>query len=412
VRIAYVAPYQGPQLLQRRPVVGNLALAGNLKIELIAGLLARRGHDVEIISQGEVLNRPRFYPGFQETTTGDRAVPVFYSSALPIRFVNGYWSGRGVLSILKNRHRDKQFDAVIVYNLNVPQVRAGLYAADKLHLPVIVEFEDDSFVDILGQPLKVGVKAKWQRGRQLALLNKAKGAICVSPHLQTRFEANKPMLLLRDVISDEVISHARQSNASRRKNIVAFSGTFARSKGLVPLIEGWKSANLSNWELHLAGDGAIAGDLRRRAEGTSSIKFRGLLSRNENAAFLAESRIGINPHDLSATPGNVFAFKIIEYLAAGLHVISTPMGPLEAELETGITYIQDNSASSVAKGLSDVIRGEHYSQLATDAAVQRYGGDAVAVALDGLLSRAVRSDIEVSKMSTYRPGLDPSAKWD
>ena len=61
MRIAYVAPYQGPGLLQSRPSLANLALAGNLKIELVADLLHQHGHDVEIISQGEVVENSLRY---------------------------------------------------------------------------------------------------------------------------------------------------------------------------------------------------------------------------------------------------------------------------------------------------------------------------------------------------------------
>jgi len=61
--------------------------------------------------------------------------------------------------------------------------------------------------------------------------------------------------------------------------------------------------------------------------------------------------IGINPHHVSETPGNVFAFKIIEYLASGAHVITTPMGPLEKELEAGVTYMPDNSPATIAAAL-------------------------------------------------------------
>jgi glycosyltransferase involved in cell wall biosynthesis len=363
----------------------NLALAGNLKIELISELLARAGHDVEIISQGEVVeNSSRFFSGFHETTPGERKIPVFYASAFPVRFINGYWSSRGVLSLFKRRHHERPFDAVIVYNLKGPQVKLALYATDRLRLPVIVEFEDDSFVDIMGQA-NVGLKARLHRAQEQKVLNQAAGSICVSPHLQTRFAAGTPSLLLRGVISEHITAHACRSDASRRKNIVAFSGTFTPNKGLVPLIVAWKSLNLPDWELHLAGDGSIANDLRRLAEGVPTIKFRGLLDRNENAAFLAEAKIGVNPHELSAIPGNVFAFKIIEYLAAGLHVVTTPMGALEPELEHGITYIDDNSSAQVAAGLTDVVRGRRYDRLAADAAVRLYGGTTVAAALDGLL---------------------------
>ena len=395
MRIAFVAPYQGAELLQRRPSMINLALAGNLKIELVAELLARRGHDVEIISQGEVVeNSSRFFPAFKETA-GERKVPVWYASAFPVRYVNGYWSTRGLLSIFKRRHREQPFDAVIVYNLKLPQVAAALYATDRLGLPVVVEFEDDSFVDIGGQTVG-GLKANYQRARELKVLRQAAASICVSPHLQTRFPADRPSMLLRGVISEQIVACARRSPVAARKNIVAFSGTFTANKGLVPLVEAWKTLDPRGWELHIAGDGAIAAELRALAAGVASIKFRGLLDRHQNAAFLAEAKIGINPHDLSATPGNVFAFKIIEYLAADLHCISTPMGPLEAELEAGMTYIEDNSAGRVAAGLGDVIRGGLYERRAADAAVRLYGGDAVAESLDRLLHGVVRASEELS----------------
>jgi glycosyltransferase involved in cell wall biosynthesis len=394
MRIAYVAPYQGVELLRRRPTTLNLALAGNLKIELIAELLSRAGHDVEVFSQGEVVeNNGRFFPAFEEAIAGEWKIPVFYASALPIRFVNGYWSARGLLSIFRNRHGIRPFDALIIYNLKVPQVSVALHASEKLGLPVIVEFEDDSFVDIAGRPSTAGIKARWQRSRELKVLNQAAASICVSPHLQTRFKPGKPSLLLRGVISEQITACAQRNPVEQRKNIVAFSGTFTSTKGLVPLIEAWKTLHLPGWELHIAGDGAIADDLRRRAEGVPSIKFRGLLDRHQNAAFLAESRIGVNPHDLSTTPGNVFAFKITEYLAAGLHVISTPMGPLQAELEAGVTYIEDNSLERVAKGLSDVIQDHRYGRLADDAAVRLYGGDAVTRALDRLLRNVAQSAV-------------------
>ena len=52
MRIAYVAPYQGPTLLTRRPIVRNRSMSNAVKIELIATLLRERSHDVEVISQG------------------------------------------------------------------------------------------------------------------------------------------------------------------------------------------------------------------------------------------------------------------------------------------------------------------------------------------------------------------------
>ena len=92
MRIAYIAPYQGPELLRLRPCLYNLSLAAKVKIQLIAELLQGGSHEVEIISQGEVDKyRMRYYPQFVESELFHPNIPVYYVSALPVRFVSGFW---------------------------------------------------------------------------------------------------------------------------------------------------------------------------------------------------------------------------------------------------------------------------------------------------------------------------------
>ena len=113
------------------------------------------------------------------------------------------------------------------------------------------------------------------------------------------------------------------------------------------------------------------------------------MDRKENARFLSEAQIGINPHELSDTPGNVFAFKIIEYLAAGAHVITTPMGTLEPEFERGITYMSDNRPETIAATLQRVIGDRLFERTAAKAAEDVYGPAAVANSLNKLLNEVV-----------------------
>jgi glycosyltransferase involved in cell wall biosynthesis len=142
---------------------------------------------------------------------------------------------------------------------------------------------------------------------------------------------------------------------------------------------------LRGWELHISGHGSETSSLKELAAGCNSIFFRGLLNREEHARLLCDARIGVNPHDLSASPGNVFAFKIVEYLAAGNHVLTTPMGPLESELEAGITYMPDNQRETIASSLAQVIQGALYERRADEFANQQYGPEGVSRALDALL---------------------------
>lgn len=374
--------------MKRRPTVQNLALAGNLKIELIAELLRRHRHDVEVLSQGEVVERRfKYYPAFSETKPSSSGIPVHYASALPIRFVNGWWSSRDLLALFRERHRVSPFDLVIIYNLKQPQVECASFAIDRLGLPVVVEYEDDAFVNMAGLS-EQGLRVRWRFRRAKRILDSAAGCVGVSPFILSRFPVFIPRLLLRGVVSDEILSF-RTKETQEKRNWVAFSGTLFRSKGLEPLITAWGMARPAGWELHIAGHGELADKLHKMASNDSSIVFHGLLDRRENARFLSEAKIGINPHDLSETPGNVFAFKIIEYLAAGAHVITTPMGTLEPEFERGITYMPDNRPETIAATLQRVIEDRLFERTAAKAAEDVYGPAAVASALNKLLDEVV-----------------------
>jgi Glycosyl transferases group 1/Glycosyl transferase 4-like domain len=388
MRIAYIAPYQGPALVKRRPIIKNLSLAGRVKTERIAELLQRSSHDVEILSQGEVIEHQfKVYPRFSEPAPFHANIPVYYSSAFPVRFLNGLWSSLSLLWIFKARHRIAPYDVVLIYNLKPPQVICARYAMRRLSLPVILEYEDGAFVDH---------KAK-RDGRftgafylYLAkrLLPSVAGCMAVSPHLLSQTPSSIPKFLLQGVVGDEILNAKRQANSSR-KNWIVFSGTHYRAYGLEQLIRAWGMVDLPGWELHIAGDGEMTAALQRMAEGNKTIMFHGLLNREENARFLCSAKIGINPHDILRTSGNVFAFKIIEYLAADDHVISTPMGALEPEIESGITYMPDNKAETIAATLKQVIQGRCYERTAAQAALQTYGPEAVLRSLDRLVQQVM-----------------------
>ena len=100
---------------------------------------------------------------------------------------------------------------------------------------------------------------------------------------------------------------------------------------------------------------------------------------------MSSARICINPHAVSQTPGNVFAFKLCEYLAAGAHVVTTPMGVFERELEAGMTYMPDNLPATIAGTLRKVIANNQYEATAMEAAQEKYGPAHVSSALDALV---------------------------
>ena len=389
MRIAYLTTYQGPTLLKRRPIVRNRSLSNAIKIELIASLLRAKSHDVEVISQGEVVeHKLTFYPSFTEPQRFDSRIPVYYSSSLPIRRLNGLWSNFHTLRLLKARHRAAPFDLVIIFNLKGPQVTCANYALRSLRVPVILEYEDDRFVNVVGKA-DGDFLSKYRNRSCKSLLAAVSGCIGVSPHLLSQLPEHVPKMLLRGVVGDDLVG-ARKESIEAKSNRILFSGTHIESNGVANLIAAWRSAPVDGWELHITGYGELTDLLRKMAENVPGVVFHGLISRQELVELMSSAKICVNPHAVSQTPGNVFAFKIIEYLAAGAHCITTPMGRLESDLETGITYMPDNTPEMIAATLKKVIEDRRYENVAPKAAEQAFGAHAVSRSLDEFVRQVVK----------------------
>ena len=376
-------------MLEKRPIVINRSLAGTTKIELIATLLRDLGHEVEVISQGEISQQEwQYYPALLEADLFDPQIPVFYSSALPIRRVNGWWSKMATLRYFKSRHAARPFDVVIIYNLKTAQIGCASHAIRRLGLPVILEYEDDVFVNVNGET----ERGSWFKNNQAVgyrnIMVTVSAGIAASPHLLSQFPAETPALLLRGVIGGDILASSKRNDRTKKK-MVLFSGTHTKSKGIEPLIRAWRSLANDEWELHITGSGELTEVLKKMAQGIKGIVFHGFVTRAQLVELLSTAKICINPHETSQTPGNVFAFKLIEYLAAGAHVITTPMGPLEGGLEAGITYIPDNAPATIEEALRQVIRDGHTESIAAKAAQDLYGPTAVTKSLDELLVRVV-----------------------
>lgn len=386
MRIAYVTPYQGATLVERRPIIRNRSMSNRIKIELIASLLRASSHDVEIISQGEVVDHSlRFYPSFSEPRRFDPQIPVYYGSVLPVKRLNGFWSNSSTLRIFRKRHRAKPFDILIIFNMKGPELACANYAIRNLGVPVILEYEDDAFVNVTGQKIE-SLAARRSRRACAELLPLVSGCTAVSPHLLSQMPRNIPNLMLRGVVGTDILNLSEQLR-SNKKNVVLFSGTHTKSNGVAELILAWDKLGISGWQLHITGFGGLTDQLRALATNVEGVIFHGLVSRTDLVQLMCSARVCINPHQVSETPGNVFAFKLIEYLASGAHVITTPMGSLESDLEAGITYMPDNAPDTIAATLRKVITEHRWELTAERAAQHSYGPDNVSRLLNDLLGQ-------------------------
>ena len=371
-------------------MVANLSLSNTIKIELIAERLQALSHEVEVISPGEVVGtHVRLYRGFREAKPFHEDIPVHYASTLPVRFVNGFWSSWRLFQLFAARHLESPFDVVIVFNPKRPHITCAIDAIRQFGLPVVLEYEDDLLVNVMGQQNN-SAPARYQRQLFTRLLNVVSGGIAVSPRLLAQFPERIPKLLLRGVVGDDIARRSALTTVPKR-NWILFSGTLVEWSGIAKLVESWDADAFPGWELHITGHGQLTEQVKQAAAAKRGVIFHGLVNRETLVDLLCSSRICVNPYAVSQSPGNVFAFKIIEYLAAGAHCITTPMGALEPEIEAGITYMPDNMPATIAATLQQVINERRYERPAADAVLRRYGAASVEESLDSLLQAVMES---------------------
>jgi glycosyltransferase involved in cell wall biosynthesis len=383
MRIAYVCVYQGEELLRKRRIRRGRTLAGSQKSRLVAETLAAAGNDVLMVSEAIPAERTmRFYPSFSETMDGPFKIPVVYAAGLDMKLLNNIVPRISIPIILWKEHRRKRIDAVIVYDFSVFQVLYGMFARFVLGVPVFIEYEDDAMVT------REGAIDWFNRLCKIAggfFRRYVSGCIAVTPELLAQFPGAGHMLL-RGIVGRDLMDAARSKRFTKEK-IVLYSGSLFSNKGADLAVEAWKNGPVDGWQLHVTGTGPLASWVEEISRTCPSLVYHGVVPREKMVELLCAATICVNPHRSSAVPGNVFPFKVVEYLAAGAHVVSTRMGMFERELEQGITYMDVDSVECLVETMHRVIRDRLYSHTAADYVWNEYGFDAVSEKLGKFVAR-------------------------
>jgi glycosyltransferase involved in cell wall biosynthesis len=96
-----------------------------------------------------------------------------------------------------------------------------------------------------------------------------------------------------------------------RRPVVLFTGRFdLRQKRIDLLIEAWRRAELTGWQLWLAGAGPDEPEVRRRASGLTSVR---VLPWQDTAGLLADAEVFVLPTDAETT-----ALAALEGMACGV----------------------------------------------------------------------------------------------
>lgn len=110
-----------------------------------------------------------------------------------------------------------------------------------------------------------------------------------------------------------------------------YAGRLSSEKGVDDLIECWNQFEIQS-ELHIAGDGPLNQQLRKKSEGNSKIKWLGHLERDQIYAQLSKSKGLLFPSHCYEG----FPLTLIEAMAVGCPVITSDIGIQSEIIDNGM----------------------------------------------------------------------------
>jgi len=142
--------------------------------------------------------------------------------------------------------------------------------------------------------------------------------------------------------------------------IVSFFGTLGRQFELDAVIEAARSLgdHPGRFRFVLCGDGDRLGHYKERAAGCPNVLFPGWVGRPEIWTLLRLSSVGLAPYRSTEDFRLSLPNKSIEYLSAGLPIVTSLKGALENLVtahDCGVVY-ENGSAESLAEALTQLQR--------------------------------------------------------
>jgi len=322
---------------------------GLRKAQLSIDALTRAGHDVMMLSSAvtspsriewrkEERERWALAPG--------RIVEVRYPATFPVRPVGGLFNSARAPWLARRLLEDFVPDSIVSYNSSVFESLASMTIGRRTGAPIILQLEDLP----LSRRREYGNLKPWLDQRCWPhMLRAASAFTAVNQSILSMLPAAKPKRLLPGIIDDGLMraSELRSPPFSSATRSLGYFGALSEEKGVGVLLEVANSLP-DAWRLRVTGTGPLKSEFEALARARPDrVEFLGNLSVDALYDALCSCDATAVPLErITGTGAGVFPFKVLEYLVARTHIISTPL-PSIGEVDLGFIGRWDGSATGL-----------------------------------------------------------------
>ena len=339
-------------------------LGGFSKAQMTIEALTRAGQEVLMLSSAVTsVNRIEWRKEERERweLPSGEVVEVRYPATFPVRPLGGLLNSARAPRLADRVLEDFVPDQIISYNTSVFESLASLRIRRRTGAPIILQVEDLP----LSRRREYGNLKPWLDQQCWSPMIRAASAFtAVNESILATLPAAKPKRLLPGIIAD-ALTHASERRSppfSVSPRTLGYFGALSCEKGVDVLFDVASSLR-GDWCLRVAGSGPLGGEFARLArERPKRVKFLGNLGDQPLYDALCSCDATVVPRErITGDGAGVFPFKVLEYLVAGTHIISTPL-PSIGEVHLDFVERWDGSAGGLLDELDraeSLYREEH-----------------------------------------------------
>ncbi|WP_327043230.1 glycosyltransferase family 4 protein [Micromonospora ureilytica] len=254
--------------------------------------------------------------------------------------------------------RGQRTDVLLVHGVHSPFLWFGVLRARRRGVRVVPVLTDPPGVALPTD----GRVVRLLRGLDVALVRAAlarcSGVIALTPALADDFAPGRPRLVLEGICAagPATVDDARPGAIGVTRDIV-YAGGLSRAYGVDRLVEAFGELPGDDLRLCVYGRGELEGWLRERAATDRRIAPPQLLPRAELLPRLSRASVLVNPRPVDQDFVRwSFPSKIIEYLAAGVPVVSTRLPGIPAEYDPWLSFAEPDTAEGLRAAIAGVLR--------------------------------------------------------
>ncbi len=356
MKIAYISNFIDPSFSNQHCIGKSYSVSATFKSTAIARALLQAGHEISIFSPGLTVCNKFIKTHNEKIVFPEGAITVYYSNILSYSkcsFINSLL----LYKFLKKHLKSHRYDMLIYYNiswdaaLNISAFKNGIR---------VLEYEDNIFNKALrgGKNQFVWIKRKLFK----YVINRTDAAIIVGKNMLSDNNSLKKIQIPGAINEDvtENTDHILKPIKLNRSVKLLLAGGLHYSKGPDLIIRALIHV-CTPCELHFFGSGSLdkaANKLIDCLPKQHKVIIHGFTPHKELIRIMSnEAHILVNSTrnmGLEAQSEG-YPFKMLEYAATGIPIISSRIGKLDDEFNKLVNFYETENPDEIAEVINYVI---------------------------------------------------------